>query len=97
MLKTKFLDYLKQVLLSDAFEDFMCCSTLDKTVFCLGEKQGVNDDCSSWYNRVGDFLMSIYGRERRKFYMAKDQYIRFLRTSPLLSARPMVIIAMVVE
>ena len=28
-----------------------------KAVFCLGEKQGmlVNDECSSWYNRVGNF------------------------------------------
>ena len=56
----------------------------------------VNDDCSLWYNRVGDFLMSVWG-EGRKFYMARDQLIRFLRTTPLLSARPMAIIAMVVE
>ena len=30
-----------------------------KTAFCLGEKQGMlaNDECSSWYNRVGDFLV----------------------------------------
>ena len=30
---------------------------LVKAAFCLGEKQGllVEDECSSWYNRVGDF------------------------------------------
>ena len=54
-----FLDYLKQVLLPDVFEDFMHRSVLDKMVFWLGEKQGmiVNDDCISWnmYNRIGDF------------------------------------------
>ena len=29
----------------------------DKAVFCLGERQGmlVNNECTSWYNRVGDF------------------------------------------
>ena len=29
-----------------------------QTVFCLEEKQGVlvNNECSSWYNRVGNFL-----------------------------------------
>ena len=52
--KDKFLhvDYLKQVLLSNAFEDFMHRSIFDKMVFCLGEKQRmiVNDDCSLWYN-----------------------------------------------
>ena len=64
--KDKFLDYLKQVLLPDAFEDFMHRRVFNKTVLCLGEKQGmiVNNDCSSWCNRVDDILMSI--RERRK-------------------------------
>ena len=50
--KDKSLDYLKQVLLLVAFEDFMHHSILDKMVFCLGEKQGMiaYDDCSPWYN-----------------------------------------------
>ena len=32
-------------------------SAFDKTVFCLGEKQDilVKVECSSWYNRIGDF------------------------------------------
>ena len=55
--KEKFFTLLKQVLPPDAFEDFMHHSILDKTIFWLGKKQGVivNNDCSSWYNRVGDF------------------------------------------
>ena len=54
------------MLLPDAFVDFMCHSVLDKMVFCSGEKQDmiVNDHCSSWYNRVGDFMM--LGWEKRK-------------------------------
>ena len=54
------------MLLPDTFQDFVHRSILDKKVFCLGENQGmiVNDDCSLWYNRVGDFLMSVW--ERRK-------------------------------
>ena len=41
----------------DTFEAFLCGSIFAKTVFCLGEKQAmlVNDECSSWCNRVGDF------------------------------------------
>ena len=59
--KTNFLDYLKQLLLPDVFEDFVHHSAFDKTVFYLGEKQGmiINDDCSLWYNKVGDILMSV--------------------------------------
>ena len=43
-----FLDYMKQVLTSEAFEAFIHSSIFDKAVFCLGEKQGmlVNDECS---------------------------------------------------
>ena len=57
MLKQNFLVYIKQVLTPEAFEAFNHRSIFDKAVFCLGEKQGtlVNDECSSWYNKVGDF------------------------------------------
>ena len=60
------------VLPPDAFETFLHGSILDKTAFCLGEKQGmlVNDEYSSWYNRVGDFLVSIL--DRRKQYLYTD-------------------------
>ena len=52
------LDYMKQILNPEAFEAFNHSSIFDTSVFCLGEKQGMllNDECSSWYNRVGDFL-----------------------------------------
>ena len=40
----------------------MTLSIVYKSVFCLGEKQGliVSDECSSWYNEVGSFIMSIW-------------------------------------
>ena len=65
-----FLDYLKRVLLLDDFEAFLCSSSFDKTVFCLGEKQGmlINDECSCWYNRVGDFLLSVWDRRKEILY-----------------------------
>ena len=52
-----FWDYLKEVFPLDAFEAFLHGSIFDKTEFCLGEKQGmlVNDKCSPWYDRVGNF------------------------------------------
>ena len=45
----------------NAFETFLLGSIFDKTVFCLGEKEAmlVNDECSSWYNREGNFLVSV--------------------------------------
>ena len=50
----KFLDSLKQILLPDAFEAFLNSSIFDKSVFCLGERQGMllNDEYTSWYSRV---------------------------------------------
>ena len=60
---------IKQVLTSEAFETVTHDSTFDKAVFCLGEKQGmlVNDECSSWYNKV-DFLMSVWDRRKEILY-----------------------------
>ena len=65
-----FLDYLKRVLTSDAFETFSRGNIFDKTTFCLGEKQGllINDECGSWYNSVGDFLWSIWDRRKEILY-----------------------------
>ena len=44
----------------DNSEAFLRGNTYDKTASCLGEKQGtcklVNNECSSWYNRVDSFL-----------------------------------------
>ena len=51
---------------------FLRDSIFDKTAFCLGEKQGmlVNNECSSWYNRVvGDLLkVSIWDRRKQLLY-----------------------------
>ena len=65
-----FLDYLKTVLLPDAFEAFLCGSIFDKTAFCLGGKQGmlVNDECSSWYKRGGEFRVSIWDTRKQLLY-----------------------------
>ena len=42
----------------------------NKTAFCSGEKQGIlaNDECSSWYNRVGNFLVSVWDRRKEILY-----------------------------
>ena len=67
-------------------------------VFCLGEKQGmlINDKCSFWYSRVGDFLWSVWVGGR-KSYTAMDRYTRSVRPTPLESARSMALSAMAVE
>ena len=38
-----------------------CSSTFDTAASCLGEKQGVlvNNECSSWYNSIGDFVATF--------------------------------------
>ena len=67
ILETKFLRlYEANPYSMEAFEAFNYSSVFDKAVFCLGEKQGllINDECSSWYNRVGDFLMSVWDRRK---------------------------------
>ena len=48
----------------DALEAFLCGSIFDKIYFWLGGNQVilVNDVCSSWCNRVGDFLISVLDR-----------------------------------
>ena len=57
---------MKQVLTLEAFEAFIHRSIFDKAVLCLGKKQGmlVNDECSSWYNKVGGFLLSVWYRRK---------------------------------
>ena len=47
---------------TEAFKGFNHSSIFDKVAFCLGEKQGmlINGECSSWYNRVGNFVMSVW-------------------------------------
>ena len=29
----------------------------------------VNNECSSWYNRVGDFLVSVWDRRKQLLYV----------------------------
>ena len=54
----------------NAFETFVCSSIFDKTVCSLGEKEGtlVNVEFSSWYNIVGNFLVSIWDRSKKLLY-----------------------------
>ena len=56
-----FFDYLTQVLLPDDFEALFCGSVFVKTLVCLKRKQDmlVKDESSSWYNRVGDFVLLV--------------------------------------
>ena len=56
-----FLNCLKAVLSPDAFEIFLHGSIFDKPAFCFGEKDHmlVNVECSSRYNRVGDFCINM--------------------------------------
>ena len=63
------LNYLKQVF-PDEFEAFLRSSIFDKAVFCLGEEQGMllNDEYSSWYNRVVNLLLSVWDRKKKILY-----------------------------
>ena len=82
-----FLDSMKQVLTSEAFEAFIHGSIFDKAVFCLGEKQGmlVSDECSSWYNKVGVFLILDWNRRKEILYR-KRSIGEVGQTTPLQSA-----------
>ena len=55
-----FLDYLKKQIFP-LIHSKLFSRIFDKIVFCLGEKLGklVNDECSSRYNRAGNFLVSV--------------------------------------
>ena len=61
---------MKQILTLEAFEAVNYSNIFDKTVFCFSEKQGmlINDECSSWYNGVGDFLRSVWDRRKEILY-----------------------------
>ena len=51
--RDKFVNYLKQVSLSNVLEAFLCGSIFNKAQFCLGEKHTlVSNEYSSRYNRV---------------------------------------------
>ena len=65
---------MKQILTLEGFKPFNHSSIFNKAVFCLGEKQGmlVNNECSSWCNRAGDFKMSVWDRRKEIIYIAMD-------------------------
>ena len=86
----KISKYLKQVLLSETFDAFLCSSVVNKVLFCLGEMKGmlVNNECSLWYSRVGDFLC-WFGLRKWKFCMVVDQPMLSLRPTPLQRVKPM--------
>ena len=65
------LDCFKEVLPLDNFDSFLCGSVSDKPAFCLGEKQGIleNDECSSRYNRLHDFLVSVWDRRKQLLHI----------------------------
>ena len=56
----------------------------------------VNDEYSSWYNRVGDFLLLVW-EKKKEFYLAVDQQTGPVRLTTLQNVRPVVLIAIVVE
>ena len=89
---------MKQVLTSEAFEAFIHGSMFDKAVFCLGGKLGmlVNDECSSWYNKVGDFLISVWNRKKEILY-GNGSIGEVSQTTPLQSAWSMALGAMTVN
>ena len=82
------MDYLKEILPLDTFEAFLRGSISNKTAFCLGEKEGmlVNNKRNSWYNRVRDFIASVWDRRKEIFIWQVDQHARPDRTTPLQSA-----------
>ena len=57
----------------------------------------VNNECSSWYDKVGDFFWYQVGIGEKKFYMAMNQHAWSDRTTPLQGAWSMVLSAMTVE
>ena len=57
----------------------------------------VNDECSSWYSRVADFLKYQFRIGEKKSYMVTDQHAWPNRTIPLQSAWSIALNAMLVE
>ena len=61
---------MKQVLTLEAFEAFIRGSIFNKAVLRLCEKQGmlVNNECSSWYNKVGDLIILVWDWKKEILY-----------------------------
>ena len=56
----------------------------------------VNNECSFWYNRVGNFQYQ-FGIREKKFYTSMNQHAQPNRTTSLQSAWSMALSAMTVE
>ena len=56
----------------------------------------INDQCSSWYNKVGDFLMSVWNRRKEILY-GNGSTDEVGQTTPLQSAWSMALGAMTVD
>ena len=57
----------------------------------------VNDECSSLYNRVGNFCSYMFAIGEKKFCIAVNQHAWSDRTTPLQSAWSVALSAMTVE
>ena len=67
-------------------------------MFCSGEKQGllVSDECSSWYNEVGSFMMSIW-EVRKEILYGNGLPSGVVQTNPALEHKDNCSNAMVVD
>ena len=92
--KANFLEYLKKALPPDIFKAFLVAAFSTKVHFLRGKRGTVvNDKCSFWYNRVGNFQASVLDR-RKEIFTAVDQYAHPERTIPLQSVWSMALSAM---
>ena len=74
---------MKKIHTLEAFEAFNYSSVFDNIMLCLGEKQGmmINDECSSWYNRVGNFLISVWDKRKDILY-GNGSVVEFNQNNP---------------
>ena len=56
----------------------------------------LNDECSSWYSRVGEFIMSVWDRRKEVLY-GNGSIGEIRQSTPLQCARSMALSAMMVE
>ena len=56
----------------------------------------MNDECSSWYSRIGDFLMSVWNRRKEILY-GSGSVGEVRQSTPVHSARSMALSAVTVE
>ena len=75
-----------------------CGSISNKTLFCLGKKQGmlVNDECSSYFNRGGDFQHQ-FGTGDNSYCTSTNLHAWPNKTTPLQSVQSMALSDMPVE